>query len=176
MKKKSLLLLTVAAITILVPLLFSTGCSPLMATPPAESDVSITIDGLVDNPLTINRDALLAYPSITEEILLVCPGFFQQLNKWTGVSLAKIFSQAYIQPEAKEAVFYGSDGYNYTLSLEKDDNGILTVLPVADKTSTVILAYETDGKMITGLNPIRLVVPGAVGAQWVNHIVRIEVK
>jgi DMSO/TMAO reductase YedYZ molybdopterin-dependent catalytic subunit len=175
MKKKSLLFLIVAIITLLVPLLFA-ACSPLMATPPAESDVSITVDGLVDNPLTIDRDSLLAYPSITEEILLVCPGFFEQLNKWTGVSLAKIFSQAYIQPEAKEAVFYGSDGYNYTLPLKKDDNGNLTVLPVADKTSTVILAYGMDGKMITDLNPIRLVVPGAVGAQWVNHIVRIEVK
>ena len=186
MKKKSLLLLLLIAVfAVLAPLLFANGCSPVAAAPttqtttqPTEvSDFSITVDGLVDNQLTIDRASLTSYPSITEEVLLECPGFFKENHEWTGVPLSAIFKQAGIQPQATEATFYGSDGYNYTLPVKRDDDGNLTVLPAADQqTLTVILAFISDGNEITGENPVRLVVPGAVGAQWVNHLVRIEVK
>jgi nitrate reductase (NAD(P)H) len=37
-------------------------------------DHKLTINGLVDNPITLTMDELLAMPSVTKPITLVCAG------------------------------------------------------------------------------------------------------
>jgi DMSO/TMAO reductase YedYZ molybdopterin-dependent catalytic subunit len=84
---------------------------------PQLSDYRLNVDGLVDHPLSLTYDSILHYPTVTESILLVCPGVFKTQNEWTGVSLALILKDAGIKPEAKRIKFIASsDGYSLELS------------------------------------------------------------
>ena len=111
-----------------------------------------------------------------------CPGVLEQDTTWTGVPVTTILAQVLIKPQASKAVFYGSDGYNMWFPLKKDTSGNYEITYNQSSTSqknntgSVILAYGMDGKMLTGQDPIRLVVPGAIGAYWVNNLVRIEIQ
>ncbi len=47
----------------------------------------LKITGAVNHPLSLSYDQILKFPSLTELVLLICPGFFANNGRWTGVSL-----------------------------------------------------------------------------------------
>ena len=137
--------------------------------PPQEVDIAeyrLTIDGLVDNPLTLTYEDMKAYSSYTEVVLLICPGFFFDNAEWTGVPLTTIFDEAGLQAEATEITFYAMDTYKKTLPLD----GLLR--------EGVFLAYEVNGETIPLDHgyPLRLVVKWEYGWDWVKWIERIEIS
>ena len=69
----------------------------------------LTIDGLVDHPLTLSYADLQAYPQISQLMDLNCVEGWTFTAKWTGPALSAIFQDAGVKPEAVIAIFYTTD-------------------------------------------------------------------
>jgi sulfane dehydrogenase subunit SoxC len=142
----------------------TTPVAELPATP--ISDYRLVVDGLVDNPLTLTYDAILQYPTVTDNPWLICPGVFETQNEWTGVPVATILTEAGIKPEATRIIFSSSDGYSQEL-------------PAQDaQKEGVFLAYKCDGQVLSQNDgyPLRLVDKDQIGSVWVKRLAHIEVK
>jgi DMSO/TMAO reductase YedYZ molybdopterin-dependent catalytic subunit len=136
------------------------------ASSPQISDYRLVVDGLVDNPLSLTYDAILHYPVVSDTLWLVCPGYFETQNEWSGVPVAQILSDAGIKPEAARIKFSSSGGYSQELSIQD-----------AQKEG-VFLAYKCDGQVLSENDgyPLRLVAKDQIGAVWVKMLAHIEVK
>jgi hypothetical protein len=55
---------------------------------------ALTVDGLVDTPLTLTYGDILKYPSVSATLLLICPGVFVDNAEWTGVPVKTLLDQA----------------------------------------------------------------------------------
>jgi len=126
----------------------------------------LTVDGLVDKPLALSYDAILKYPTVTDVVLLICPGAFVDNAKWTGVPVTTILAKAGLKPEASQVTFYAMDGYEQTFSIKDvQQNG-------------VFLAYKVNGQILPKEHgyPIRLVMKGKYGSNWVKWVNHIEIE
>jgi DMSO/TMAO reductase YedYZ molybdopterin-dependent catalytic subunit len=143
------------------------AAAPVTGTPvPPISDYRLVVDGFVDSPLSLTYDAILQYPSVSDNPWLICPGVFETQNQWTGVPVALILNAAGLKPEAYSIVFSSSDGYSQTLSLQEAQN------------EGVFLAYKCDGQVLSQNDgyPLRLVAKDQAGYIWVKWLTHIEVK
>jgi DMSO/TMAO reductase YedYZ molybdopterin-dependent catalytic subunit len=133
---------------------------------PQISDYRLVVDGLVDNPLSLTYESLLQYPVVSDNLWLVCPGYFETQNEWSGVPVAQILSAAGIKAEAARIKFSSSGGYSQELSVQD-----------AQKEG-VFLAYQCDGQVLSQNDgyPLRLVAKDQIGAVWVKMLAHIEVK
>jgi DMSO/TMAO reductase YedYZ molybdopterin-dependent catalytic subunit len=130
----------------------------------SESEWGLVIDGLVQSPLNLTYDDLLAMPKTTVYAELYCvgsPGNVLEEGDWTGVRLGFLLEQAVVSPEAVKVAFYADDGFSTDLT------------PAAATSDDIILAYERDGEPLT--ETVRLVVPGRWGYKWIRDVTHIEV-
>jgi DMSO/TMAO reductase YedYZ molybdopterin-dependent catalytic subunit len=132
---------------------------------------TLVVDGLVSNQLELTYTDILAYPQISDVVLLICPGFFADNAEWTGVSVASLLAEAQTMPAATTVTFYGLDVsydtyYRQTLPLD-------TV-----KQDGLVIAYQVNGQDLPPEHgyPLRLVVKGGKGFTWVKWLWRIEVS
>src|SRR4030042_503828 len=61
----------------------------------------LKVTGKVGQPLSLSYDEILKYPSLTETVLLICPGFFSNNGRWTGVNFKSLLQEAQIKKEAQ---------------------------------------------------------------------------
>ncbi len=125
----------------------------------------LTVDGLVEKPLSLTYEDILAYPSVTVAAWLVCPDFFADYAKWTGVPVSNILAAAGIKAGASNVTFYAVDGYQ-----------IVRPLPDALKEG-VFLAYNVNGQVLPAEHgyPLRLVLKDEAGGGWIKWVERIKV-
>ena len=133
-------------------------------------DYTLLVDGRVERPLDLTYDDIVAYPPVTQVVLLICPGFFVDNAEWKGVPVASLLSEAAVEPEATSVTFYGLDvsyGANYSRTLPLD---------IVEQDG-VFLAYEVNGETLPHEHgyPLRLVVKGNYGYDWVKWLGHIEV-
>jgi DMSO/TMAO reductase YedYZ molybdopterin-dependent catalytic subunit len=130
------------------------------------ANYTLSVDGLVNNPLALSYDAILQYPAVSEVVLLICPGSFVDNAKWTGVLVTTLLTEAGIKTEASQVIFHALDRYERTFSLQDSQQ------------DGVFLAYAVNDQILPKEHgyPVRLVAKGKYGSDWVKWVNHIEIK
>jgi DMSO/TMAO reductase YedYZ molybdopterin-dependent catalytic subunit len=116
----------------------------------APGEWSLTINGLVDEPFTLDFEGLSALASVTLTTDIHCVTKWSKFDtSWTGVRVADLFERAGVKPEATHVMGHAEHGY--TANVPIDD--------VIRSESLVVYAYE--GEPIEPIHggPVRLLVP-----------------
>lgn len=140
----------------------------------------LTVEGFVDNPLTLSYDELLGLTTERATILhtLRCvvdtatfPGLVSN-TIYTGLPLRAVLEQAAIQRDRTERLyFYGSDGFFNNLLIDE----VLRDFSTGDLVEP-LLVYEMMGEPLHPFHgfPVRLLVPGKLGYKSIKSLVRIR--
>ena len=110
----------------------------------------LTINGLVERPLTLSGDELRALPSVTLTTDIHCVTKWSKFDtSWTGVRVRDLLDRAGVKPEATHILAHAEHGYTANLPLAD----------VLHDESLVVYAYEgEDIEPIHG-GPVRLLIP-----------------
>lgn len=128
----------------------------------------LTIDGLVDQPLTLSYDDLLDLDQVSKLLPLNCVEGWNFTAKWTGPSLAALFAEAGVQPGAKIAIFYTQDAPDGYSSLDLDyinERNIIIGMKLNDLTLPDDRGF-----------PFQIVAESKYGYKWAKWITRIELS
>ena len=126
----------------------------------------LKLTGKVKRPLSLSYDQILQYPSLTEAVLLICPGFFANHGRWTGVSLRVLLQEAQVKREAKYIDVKGAQEKVVRIPLKDIDQ------------RKIFLAYRVNGEVLPKQHgfPLRLVFEDAYGYDWVKYVNEIFVS
>ena len=128
----------------------------------------LTVDGLVDHPLSLSYTDLQAYPQIDQVMDLDCVEGWSFTAKWSGPSLNAIFADAGVQSGALIAIFYSVDvplGFtSLDLKYITDNNIILGM-----KDNDIVLPPERGF-------PFQVVAMNKFGYKWAKWVTRIELS
>ena len=126
----------------------------------------LKVTGKVGRPLSLSYDEILKHPSLTETVLLICPGFFSNNGRWTGVNLKSLLQEAQIKKEAQYIDISGAHGKNVRIPLKALDQ------------KKIFLAYRVNGETLPQKHgfPLRLVYEDAYGSDWVKYVEEIVVS
>ena len=131
---------------------------------------TLTIDGMVDQPLTIDYDALLAEDAVAIPVTIACVsnqigGDLIGTAIWQGVPLERLLARAGIDPAATQIVGHSSDGFTA---------GMPTAVALDGRTA--LIAYAMNGEPLPERHgfPARLIVSGLYGyvsaTKWLTRI------
>lgn len=168
--------------------------------PPSQVDAAnwtLTIDGLVDKPMTLTIADLKAKFTVhTMALAIECGGNGRAAfdppakgnqwtlgavacSNWTGVKLKDVLNAAGIK---ENAIYTAHEGADEHLSRTPGKLPISRGMPISKAlTDNVLIAFEQNGEAIHHLNgaPLRLVVPGWPGSlshKWLNRIYLRDVE
>jgi DMSO/TMAO reductase YedYZ molybdopterin-dependent catalytic subunit len=132
---------------------------------------SLTIDGMVDSPLTLTYDELLAMPMIERDITLTCVsnevgGSYVSSGRWLGVPFSAILERVGAQAGVEQVYSYSLDS-GYTAS---------TPFAAVSDGRDAMIAVGLDGQPLADARgyPARMIVPGLFGfvsnTKWLQRI------
>jgi DMSO/TMAO reductase YedYZ molybdopterin-dependent catalytic subunit len=147
----------------------------------AREDWSLTIDGMVGRPLTLDFDGLKRFDKTEVGSIHQCAGSplqpFEPTRRicnvtWGGVRLADVLAQCRPDPAATFLWSYGADGGEFS-GVTVD--AFLKDLPLERIGADVLIAYELNGAPLPPEHgfPARLVVPGFYGTNSVKWLTRM---
>jgi DMSO/TMAO reductase YedYZ molybdopterin-dependent catalytic subunit len=124
----------------------------------------LIVDGLVETPMVLDWDALMALPQSEDVSDIHCVTAWSRYdNRWSGVRATDLLAAVKPRPEARHVLFQSSDGYttNVPLAAFADDD--------------VMLAHGWDGAPLDRRHggPLRVVIPKLYfwkSAKWVRRI------
>ncbi|MBX3062418.1 MAG: molybdopterin-dependent oxidoreductase [Anaerolineae bacterium] len=129
----------------------------------------LTVDGLVETPLTINYADLLKLPSFEDTRTLECisdppNGTLMGNLQLKGIDMKTLLDKAKVKPEATHVRFEAADGYSTSVELRWITQ------------PNVMLAYEMNGEPLNATHgfPLRIFTPGLYGQKMPRWITRIE--
>ena len=120
----------------------------------------LKVTGKVGLPLSLSYDEILKYPSLTETVLLICPGFFSNNGRWTGLNLKSLLQEAQTKKEAQYIDIVGAHEKRVRIPLNALDQ------------KRIFLAYRVNGEALPQKHgfPLRLVYEDAYGFDWVKYV------
>jgi sulfite oxidase len=149
---------------------------------------ALTVDGEVENPLTLRLDDLRRLPQVTQTITLECAGNGRSFHKppatglqwehgavgtavWRGVRLADVLQLARPRPTARHVVPDGSD----TPPTPQAPDFIRSHPIQKAMESHTMIALEMNGQPVPHLHggPARLLVPGWVGSASIKWLTKL---
>ncbi|MDD9716843.1 sulfite oxidase [Dinoroseobacter sp. PD6] len=155
---------------------------------------TLTVDGFVDNPMTMTIDDLRNnFEVVTRALHIECGGNGRAAfdppargnqwtvgavgcSEWTGVRLKDVLEAAGVQDAA---VYTGHEGADIHLSGDPDKFPLSRGIPIEKALDeTVLIAFEMNGEALHPMNgaPLRLVVPGWPGSCSQKWLTRIWVR
>ena len=120
----------------------------------------LRVEGLVADELALALDDL---PAADELIAtLDCTGGFYSTQRWRGVRLGRVLDLAGVERAARHVSVESVTGYRWSFAI--------------DDARELLLATHVGGDPLTHEHgaPVRLVVPGGRGFQWVKWVVHIK--
>lgn len=137
-------------------------------------DWRLTVDGLVEKPLSLSSSDLHAMPSRTQITRHDCVEGWSTIAKWTGVPLALVLDRAVVRQEARFVVFHCMDTIEYSLAGNIRYYGSIDLVDA--RHPQTILAYGLNGKPLPVENgaPLRVRVERQLGYKMPKYINRIE--
>ena len=129
-------------------------------------DYTLSVTGLVDNPLAMTYEEVLAYPAYERVITLHCVEGWDATILWEGVKLTDLFSAAQTQGDANTAIFKCVDGYTTSLPLET----------IAGR--DLLLAYNANTAPLPPAMgyPFIVVAEDKLGYKWARWVTEIELS
>ncbi len=123
----------------------------------------LKVTGKVGRPLSLSYDEVLKYPAVTETVLIICPGFFSNNGRWTGVNLKSLIKEAQIKREAQYIDIVGVHEKRTRILLKALDQ------------KKIFLAYRVNSETLSQKHgfPLRLVYEDAYGSDWVKYVEEI---
>jgi DMSO/TMAO reductase YedYZ molybdopterin-dependent catalytic subunit len=143
-----------------------------LVTPSIDADSwSLTIDGMVDNPVTLSYDELMAMPMIERNITLTCVsnevgGPYVGNATWLGVPFSEIIKLVKVK-EGVEQVYAHSEDGGYTAS---------TPYQAVSDGRDAMIVVGMNGEVLPDKNgfPARMLVPGLFGfvsaTKWLKRL------
>ena len=150
----------------------------------------VSIDGLVSKPLDLTVEELRKFPEVSTTSVLQCAGNGRSLfvphmpgvqwghgamgqAKWTGVRLKDVLESAGVQPDGAFVHLQGWDTAPLP-SVPKFQRCIPLARAMGEGT---ILAYNMNDEPLTPAHgaPLRLIVPGWAGDNWVKWLRNLHV-
>ncbi|HUL33046.1 MAG TPA: molybdopterin-dependent oxidoreductase [Candidatus Eisenbacteria bacterium] len=130
------------------------------------ADWRLTVDGLVDKPISFSVDQLKSYPSRSHITEIACEEGWSYIAEWIGVPLSHVLQVAGVQPHARYVV-YRSIEADWWESMDMAD----ALHP------QTLLAYGMNGADLPfGFGgPLRMRVPRQLGYKNVKFIQRLTV-
>ena len=128
----------------------------------------LTVDGLVEKPLSLSYDDLAAYPQDSWLMEMHCVEGWGFVAKWTGPQINSLLKDAGVKPEAKIVIFHTTDvpaGYtSLDLSYIRDNN-ILLALRLNDVTMPDDRGF-----------PFQVVAKSKYGYKWAKWVNRLQLS
>ncbi len=124
----------------------------------------LDLDGMVQSPLHMTLDDLLALPQADSVSDIHCVTQWSRYdNHWQGVAARTLLELARPKPEARHVVFHSHDGYTTNVRLDQFDQ------------PDVFLVHRWEGKPIERQHggPVRVLIPRLYfwkSAKWVRRI------
>jgi len=131
---------------------------------------SLAIKGLIERPMTLTYEQLIAKPTASQIVTLECvgntvAGEFMSTAEWTGLPLRTLLEEAGAQAGAYDVVFRAADGYSDSIRFDRAMAG------------DVLIAHQMNAVSLpTGHgSPARMIVPGHYGMKSVQWLTEIEI-
>ena len=130
------------------------------------STYRLQVSGLVDRPVSLSYDDLRCLPKVEAEVTLMCPGYFVDVARLAGPTLASVIALAEPQAGAAEVTLISVNGYTMQFHLadvQGEEN---------------FLAHEWRGEPLPASHgfPVRAALPGKVGSAWVKWLGEIRLS
>jgi DMSO/TMAO reductase YedYZ molybdopterin-dependent catalytic subunit len=122
----------------------------------------LRVEGLTARPLRLTLDELAGADELVAT--LDCTGGFYSTQRWRGVRLGRLLDLAGTDPGARHVSIASVTGYRWSFAI--------------DDARSLLLATHVGGAPLDHDHgaPIRLVVAGARGFEWVKWVTRIELR
>ncbi|MDP8924527.1 MAG: molybdopterin-dependent oxidoreductase [Chloroflexota bacterium] len=123
----------------------------------------LAVVGDMPAPLSVSLAELTSLPPRRYDAVLDCTGGWWSEQTWSGVSVGDLLARAGVPSTAGEAAVVSITGHRWSFPL--------------DELRGALLATHVGGEPLTPGHgyPVRLVVPGRRGFQWIKWVDRIEV-
>ena len=127
---------------------------------------SLKISGLVDQPVALSYDEVLALPSKEKLITLYCVEGWDATVLWKGTQISEVIDLADAKETANTVIFHCVDGYTTSIPLT-------TILD-----RDMILAYSSNGiELPPALGyPFIVVAEDKLGYKWARWVNEIELS
>ncbi len=135
------------------------------------ADWTLTVDGMVDNPMTLTYDDLLQMPMIERNITLTCVsnevgGPYVSTAKWLGVPFSEIIKRVGVRDGVDQVYSYSLDsGYTCSTPYAAVNDG---------RDAMIVVGFNGEALPDERGFPARMLVPGLFGfvsaTKWLKRI------